>query len=650
MLNLVAALLVILVTAFWAFQGLFSAVIMFCEAMLALMTAFSFYEPMADYWKDSLDKELSEPGFLFVIFFGTLIVLRFLSDKFIPGTIRAHQIVDRVGGGLFGLFTALILVGVMLISVQMLPIGRTTMGFERINPRTGRMNSIWLNADGFTLGLVNMLSNERFAWDDARYEVVKPDLLKDLTLRRAGTQIESRKSLPADAIQLKEIYVTDSIRTLEIKNEGAEVIRDTSKIADRDNPSGAYIVCRVAVDSGKAGEQGEGGAKGSVLFTTSQFRLVGPRPGPQSRAVPHVYPAVGVSDIYIPPPFDRGGGSTQIKIDSDTAAKLVKMPGDIPLVLHNERHKDLIDGASYVIDVVFEVPSDTFDPWYIEFKNGARQEIPANRKIERRSDKAAPTPETGGSDESSSSNDSADDSTKTSSASPAGGNAGNSMGARSTPRDKMAADKSKDKPKPKGKVVVGEQPKGRIGLVGAKEEGTGVMDDLPAPLPKSNNAVSSKLQGDKFHEGHLVIDIADPAPADADAVTKFDVPAGKKMVQLRVNRYFAVSMYGSAMEYAKNTFAQYFLETADGTRFWAKGVYIDATIDGKRTLELQYWYEPMQEERCLEPPIKMTPNLLKANANSFEFAYIFIVDPGVKIVKFYTSARSPQDCTIEVPN
>src|SRR5215475_13593362 len=153
MFSFVCALIIILAAAYWAFQGVFSAVIMFGESLIALMIAFTLYEPLANSFKETLDPQLGEAAFLIIVFFVTLILLRYLTDKTIPGNMRVHVAVDRAGGGIFGFLTGMVCVGMVLIGAQMLPLGRTTLGFERNTPRSDgtmhRNTFAWFNPDGF---------------------------------------------------------------------------------------------------------------------------------------------------------------------------------------------------------------------------------------------------------------------------------------------------------------------------------------------------------------------------------------------------------------------------------------------------------------------------------------------------------------------
>ena len=69
---------------------------------------------------------------------------------------------------------------------------------------------------------------------------------------------------------------------------------------------------------------------------------------------------------------------------------------------------------------------------------------------------------------------------------------------------------------------------------------------------------------------------------------------------------------------------------------------------GKDVVEIQYWPEPEIPERCLQPPTKLTPAALRGRTD-FTYVFLFIVDPGVKIVRFHPSPKRSQELIIDVP-
>ena len=109
--SIVVALMVLLVAAFWAYQGFFSGVIMFFESVVAAMLAFALFEQIHSMWEDSIGVGIGLPLAFMLVFLISLALMRVFTDKFIPNNVRFPLYVDRVGGGVAGFFTGLVLVG-----------------------------------------------------------------------------------------------------------------------------------------------------------------------------------------------------------------------------------------------------------------------------------------------------------------------------------------------------------------------------------------------------------------------------------------------------------------------------------------------------------------------------------------------------------
>ena len=97
--SIVAGLMVLLVSAFWAYQGLYSSLLMFVEAVIACMIAFGFYESIHSMWEASLNPGLGLPLAFMALFLVSLLIMRMLTDKLIPSNLTLPMYVDRVGGG-----------------------------------------------------------------------------------------------------------------------------------------------------------------------------------------------------------------------------------------------------------------------------------------------------------------------------------------------------------------------------------------------------------------------------------------------------------------------------------------------------------------------------------------------------------------------
>lgn len=366
-LSLIAALFVLLVAAFWAMQGLFSSAIMLVETIIALMVAFGYYEPLSGLVTEYIP-EYAQGAALVVLFAGTLTILRVLTDKFIPGNVQFPMPVDRAGGGLLGLLTGLMLIGTTLTGVQMLPLGSAPLGFQRVSFDPPGRRSIWLNPDGFAVGMASLLSTGRFGGESL--ERAHPDLLGELATTNTGFQVESRRIVPPNSVAVKNYWQVDAIDTVTQTQQGEVWKRDFAKAPPEDS-SRRYMIVRLAID-GVAADKTDGTSEPAVVrFTPAQFRLVGKA---AEGAVAPVVTAAGLSDIF----SEKIGA----KLDPFVAQRVVKWKADQRFGLGSDNATALAKDGKYQIDVAFEV-SPEFSPWYLQFKSNARAEITPGQMLKK---------------------------------------------------------------------------------------------------------------------------------------------------------------------------------------------------------------------------------------------------------------------------
>ncbi len=604
--SIVVLLMVILITSFWAYQGLFSAVIMFFESVIAVMLAFAFFEQVHGLWAASLDAGTGLPLAFMLIFIISMVVMRVATDKLIPGTIMFNLYIERAGGAVFGFFTGLILVGSALVAIQMLPLGSGVLGFQRLSANKDGFpvrKSFLFKPDGFVVGMAEMLSNGRFGGDNP-IALAKPDYLLELYSARACPQHEARMVVPSDCLKVKRYWRSNEIDHVTQSGAGNQLNREftTHEPADSRN---TFLVFRVQL----AQTAGPKIAANEIRFRTPQFRLVGPEPNKNLPGVkPHVYLACGLSDIYT----HKTLAWDQVR--QGQSAKLVRFNATTNLILNPTLAEPVIPpdpSNCYQLDVAFEVPDDLdFHPWYIEFKRGAR--------IDLRTMKPDDAPPPGFLEA-----------------------LQRHGGTSATNAGEVVAGKKVGAPRP-----------GRTHVANAIEERTDATTLLPVALDKSSNLVARRLQRGKFHEGHIWVVVPEEEIDDADAVTELLAPRGKRIVQVGAEQMHAQGMYGRALNYAAAVAAQIKVTTSGGQTYFAQGVYSSAMVGNERIFEIQYWPTAEIPERCLKKPKKLTKNIMK-NANPAErkFGYIFVVDPGVTITAFSAGRRDgvPQRLKIKVP-
>lgn len=604
-------LMIVLVTAFWAYQGLFSSVIMLVETVVACMIAFLYYEDVNTLWEGSISPGIGLPLALMALFLIVLLGLRMFTDKFIPGEVKVPLYVDRAAGGACGFFTGLILIGTALISIEMLPIGSSVFGFERFTTDDeGNIeeNNFTLSPDRFTAGMVSMLSNQRFGGDNPFFQA-RPDLVLELYSGRAAPQSEARVFLPPDALVVKHYWETRQIDHVRQSLDGDTLMREF----ETQEPIGVgnkFIVCYVNINAAASKEKTP-----DIRFRLPQFRIVGPRPNAEdkSSAAPKLYLACGMSDIYT----HRVHGPK--KLSARQSARLVRFGPQTDFILSLEQTRRLAKlgkrgtkeiSELWKFEVAFEVP-ENFEPWYVEFKRGARAELTAKQK----KDEVPPW------------------------AARAGGSGG---GGESDRVSRTAPPK------------VGKASGGRTNVAHAIEDRTGATNMLPVILNRDDAIVARNSIGDRLRGGdgcHFFVDVPkEDVPADQQ-VKEFQVPSDKRMIQIGASVLKAESMYGKALSFANRVAAQITIRDSNGQAYYAIGQYAAAKVDGRLVFEIQYYPDAGVPERCLKKPKRVTHRILTGSGrDKTKFGYLFLVDPGVKIVSFRAGRTGSQTLNIQAPD
>ncbi len=595
--SLVAALMVILITAFWAYQGFLSSIIMFFESVVAMMMAFAFYEQLHGLWAGSIGPGIGLPLAFMLLFLATLVLTRLLTDKLIPTSVDFPLPIERAGGAVCGFFSGMILIGTALIAVQMLPIGSSVLGFERLKVdkqgvATGK--SFLLKPDAFVVGMAKMLSNDRFGGGNPLAQA-KPDFLMDLYSVRATPQTEARHVIPEDCLQVVSYWDARRIDRVAQKAPIVDLAREFSSQGPASSLN-KFLVCKVRLGTSAAHQK----KPGEIRFRVPQFRLVGPSPTKVPSRRPKLHLASGMSDIYIHKQHSWP------EVGDDQHQRLVRFSPFTDFILSPAASKAVSKsggpgGESYEFDVAFEVPEE-FEPWYMEFKRGARVEMSKKMRL---NEPPAAAQESLGSLQSSS-----------------------------------------------GALKVGAPSKGEIHLANAVEDRTGATAALPMSLDKSEDLVARHLLRGKLNEGHFYVVATDGQIDPGSEVTEFFVPSGKRMVQIGAEPTNPQNVLGKALSFAVQTTGQIMVRSADGRSYFAQGIYSRAPVGGQTVFEVQYWPDAQMPERCLRKALKLTTNILRnVQPSELQFGYIFLVDPGVKIVSFSSGQRDQafQRINIQVP-
>ncbi len=176
-LILLATVLILAIAYFQVVQGLFSALIMTILSVLCAALALNTYEALAGAFLHARQGPYADAIALTALFVLPLLGLRILLDRIVGGNVAFGAWADRIGGGLLGIVTGMVLVGMLLIVMQMLPFGETVFGYRPYDDTLRRDQRVWpFYPDEFTVALTRAVSGGALG-AEASFEKLHDDLL-----------------------------------------------------------------------------------------------------------------------------------------------------------------------------------------------------------------------------------------------------------------------------------------------------------------------------------------------------------------------------------------------------------------------------------------------------------------------------------------
>jgi hypothetical protein len=149
-LIIIATLLVLAIAAFHFSQGLFSSLIVAILTTLCAALALNFYHPLAAsmFPKNSAWAEAVMLALLFGIpFAGIRVGFDFLARK----NVVYNVWVDRIGGGILGLWVGIMVTGVLMICLQLLPLDASLMTYKPYDETLQRHQTLGIFAPDETV-------------------------------------------------------------------------------------------------------------------------------------------------------------------------------------------------------------------------------------------------------------------------------------------------------------------------------------------------------------------------------------------------------------------------------------------------------------------------------------------------------------------
>ena len=354
-------LVIVLLAAYLATQGWFSATLSFVCAVFAAILAAAWFEPLSspiNGWRPDYGH-----GVIFLLtFFLAFSGLRIAADMIVPENVPLPKWLDWSGGGLMGFLAALVVAGAMVLGIEMMPVGTNLMplagiaGFNRYpEGLRGQRDGLWLNPDGFVEWIADMACGRGLGGGSKyTFEQAHPDLRQELWGYRERAGLASQFALRPELFAVTGLWSVDNADAAWPAGGGGKEFP-----AD----AGRAIVLRTEFERG-LGEKISADIDENLRVSASQVRLVATKNG--SGETRQFYP-VGTIDHgpaakryvrYVPL-----GAYGHVVVDYPTTAAPGTDSGKL----------------NAVIEWVFALPED-FTPTFVEVKVLARQDLPAVEK------------------------------------------------------------------------------------------------------------------------------------------------------------------------------------------------------------------------------------------------------------------------------
>jgi hypothetical protein len=215
-LTAIVILAVLGIAYMWASRGFFSALIHMVCTIAAGAIAFAAWEPVTALLMDSGGDLIDwAHGLGLALPFGvSLIVLRLATNAILPKNVDLDGISNMVGGGVCGLLSGVIAVGIFVISLGYLRLETSIMGYEPITfSNSGslvRTGGLLLPADKLTTSFYSVMSNSTFRTEESLAKW-HPDLQDEGPLLRINFDDgKSRHTHAPNSFEVLSHYSLDS--------------------------------------------------------------------------------------------------------------------------------------------------------------------------------------------------------------------------------------------------------------------------------------------------------------------------------------------------------------------------------------------------------------------------------------------------------
>ncbi len=203
---ILATVLVLAMTAFFAGQGLFSSMIAAVLSVLCAAFALNAYPALASAALYDRLGPFANGAALIALFVLPLIGSRWLADALVPLNVQFGLWADRIGGTAFGLIASMTMVGMVLVIMQMLPFGNSVMGYTPYDNALHRDLRVWpLCPDDFAVSIGSLGSVGAFGGEGS-FNDLHADLLREAAAARNTAGSNGTTFARSNTMLMKSAY------------------------------------------------------------------------------------------------------------------------------------------------------------------------------------------------------------------------------------------------------------------------------------------------------------------------------------------------------------------------------------------------------------------------------------------------------------
>lgn len=319
-MNLLVVAFVLIIAYAWMVRGVFSAMLHAISALVAGVIAFAVWEPLSlmligmspDRGFLSFLESVAWGVSLVVPFSLAFLFLRLVSDKVVPNNIKNNTMVDYAGGGIFGLATGVISMGILVIGIGNMRVATDFLGYQPLwyspDRQTGagslvKSDSLWIPVDKIVANLYGHLSSGSMS-SPQPLGYWYPELeLTGFASRLSPGDGAGRNAIQPEDFRVRSVYTigTDAaskVQDLLTIGEGG-----TQRYVDIDNnpvTSGTLMGYVIEFEPG-AKERGKRGA-GQLVISNGQVRLLAEDGNGNTKTI---FPVAVVSESNKPAQYGR---------------------------------------------------------------------------------------------------------------------------------------------------------------------------------------------------------------------------------------------------------------------------------------------------------------------------------------------------------